>query len=82
VKSEYGLGKDMIFTNKNLKVFDNFDLAWNARKNIWINRYRYEQLPKVGELISFKIAVEWNGAETILMRKYTCFGILKHSINI
>jgi hypothetical protein len=58
VKNEYGLGKDKIFTDNNLKVFDNFDLAWNTGNNIWVSRYRYEQSPKAGEIVNIKIATE------------------------
>jgi hypothetical protein len=63
------LGKDIIFTDRNLKYFDNFDLAWNARKNIWISRYRYEQPLKAGEIIDVKVVIEWNGIETIINGK-------------
>jgi hypothetical protein len=58
VKSGYDLGKDMVFTDSNSRILDNFDLAWNARKDIIISRYRYEDSAKMGEIVDVQIAIE------------------------
>jgi hypothetical protein len=75
-RKEWGFGKDMIFTDSNLKVFDNYDLAWDKRRDIWINRYCYEQQPKADEIIDSKIVIEWNEVEIVIDRKiYTLWTI-------
>jgi hypothetical protein len=51
----------MFFPDENLKFFDNYSLAYEQRKDIWISRYRDNDFPKASEIIKVKIIVEWNG---------------------
>jgi hypothetical protein len=57
-------------------MFDNYDLAWDRRRDIWISRYRYEQQPKAGEIMEIKITIEWNGVTIVVDDKiYTLWKI-------
>jgi hypothetical protein len=63
------LGKDLICMSSHGEEYDETEMVYYKRKDIWLGRRRMEKNPICGEIFDMKIRVERNGIELILGAK-------------